>query len=106
MPGGKDGRALTEQACVVSDASDSGIGAAEKEVGGSCPGTGEGGAVLFLTSSTVITSRGFSEFKDRVQEWGLNSGCPWEDYNVVLFRRPQGREVSAAARYQGGVLKP
>lgn len=46
MPGGKDGRALTEQACVVSDASDSGIGAAEKEVGGSCPGTGGGGSAV------------------------------------------------------------
>ena len=45
MPGGKDSRALTERACVVSDASDSGIGAAEKEVGGGRPGTWGGSAV-------------------------------------------------------------
>lgn len=41
MPGGRDTKALREWACIVSDASDPGIGVAEMEVGwgGRCSGT-------------------------------------------------------------------
>lgn len=55
MPGRRDTRALTEWACVVSDASDAGFGAAEKEVGGSRPGTSVGKVVSKSEGPTAVS---------------------------------------------------
>lgn len=71
MPGGRDTKALREWACVVSDASDPGIGVAEMEVGWGAGAQAPWRAGLLPSRRNCWQCHyldGVPRVKDRVQE--------------------------------------